>query len=413
MPILFLTIFIKIMNIKIKAENLVKIYGDKTDKALELFNQGLSRAEIQKETGLTVGVAGVNFEITEGEIFVVIGLSGSGKSTLLRCINGLLMPTSGSLLVDGKAVEKLNDKELRKLRGEKISMVFQHFALLPNRSIVDNVAFGLELRGAPLEERREKAREALIKVGLEEWNDKFPNELSGGMKQRVGLARALVMDSDIMLMDEPFSALDALIRAEMQEELITLQREIKKTVVFVTHDLDEALRLGDRIAIMRDGAIEQIGTADEILSNPANEYVEKFLQGIDVSKILDANSISKWPREVIRETEGVSVALHRMKKVDTDYLFVLGARNKLVGMILQEDVLRLAKDKQTSIKDIIKETSTVQSGTIMRDVYPELRNAEKDLAVVDDSGRFLGVITHSILLMTLDERKGGDGVAKS
>jgi glycine betaine/proline transport system ATP-binding protein len=401
------------MNIKIKAENLVKIYGDKTDKALELFNQGLSRAEIQKETGLTVGVAGVNFEITEGEIFVVIGLSGSGKSTLLRCINGLLMPTSGSLLVDGKAVEKLNDKELRKLRGEKISMVFQHFALLPNRSIVDNVAFGLELRGTPLEERREKAREALIKVGLEEWNDKFPNELSGGMKQRVGLARALVMDSDIMLMDEPFSALDALIRAEMQEELITLQREIKKTVVFVTHDLDEALRLGDRIAIMRDGAIEQIGTADEILSNPANEYVEKFLQGIDVSKILDANSISKWPREVIRETEGVSVALHRMKKVDTDYLFVLGTRNKLVGMILQEDVLRLAKDKQTSIKDIIKETSTVQSGTIMRDVYPELRNAEKDLAVVDDSGRFLGVITHSILLMTLDERKGGDGVAKS
>jgi glycine betaine/proline transport system ATP-binding protein len=195
--------------------------------------------------------------------------------------------------------------------------------------------------------------------------------------------------------------------------LITLQREIKKTVVFVTHDLDEALRLGDRIAIMRDGAIEQIGTADEILSNPANEYVEKFLQGIDVSKILDANSISKWPREVIRETEGVSVALHRMKKADTDYLFVLGPRNKLVGMILQEDVLKLAKDKQTSIKDIIKETTSVQSGTIMRDVYPELRNAEKDLAVVDENGRFLGLITHSILLMTLDERKGGDGIAES
>jgi glycine betaine/proline transport system ATP-binding protein len=398
---------------KIEARNLVKIYGDKTDKALELFNRGLSRSEILQETGLTVGVAGVNFEINEGEIFVVIGLSGSGKSTLLRCINGLLMPTSGSLLVNGEAVEKMNDEELRRLRGEKISMVFQHFALLPNRSITDNVAFGLELRGTPVEERRQRAQEALVKVGLEEWQDKFPSELSGGMKQRVGLARALVMDSDVMLMDEPFSALDALIRAEMQEELITLQREIKKTVIFVTHDLDEALRLGDRIAIMRDGAIEQIGTADEILSNPVNEYVEKFLQGIDVSKILDANSISKWPREVIRETEGISVALHRMKKTDTDYLFVLGARNKLVGMILREDVLKLARDKQTSIKDIIKETSTVQSNTIMRDIYSELRNAEKDLAVVDDSGRFLGVITHSILLMTLDERKGGDGIAES
>jgi len=401
------------MTAKIEARNLVKIYGENTAKALELFNRGCSRSEIIQETGLTVGVAGVNFEIAQGEVFVIIGLSGSGKSTLLRCINGLLMPTSGSLLVDGNAVEKLNDEELRKLHGEKISMVFQHFALLPNRTITDNVAFGLELRGTPFEERRQRAQEALIKVGLEEWKDKFPSELSGGMKQRVGLARALVMDSDILLMDEPFSALDALIRAEMQEELISLQQEIKKTVVFVTHDLDEALRLGDRIAIMRDGAIEQIGTADEILSNPANEYVEKFLQGIDVSKILDANSISKWPRDVIRKTESVSIALHRMKKADMDYLFVLGARNKLVGMILREDVLKLAKDRQTSIKDIIKETNTVQSNTIMRDVYHELRIAEKDLAVVDDKGRFLGVITHSVLLMTLDERKGGDGIAES
>ncbi len=401
------------MTAKIEAKNLVKIYGDKTDKALELFNQGLSRAEVQKETGLTVGVAGVNFEITEGELFVVIGLSGSGKSTLLRCINGLLMPTSGSILVDGKAVEELNDQDLRKLRGEKISMVFQHFALLPNRSIIDNVAFGLELRKTPLEERRQRAQEALVKVGLGEWMHKLPNELSGGMKQRVGLARALVMDSDVLLMDEPFSALDALIRAEMQEELITLQREIKKTVVFVTHDLDEALRLGDRIAIMRDGVIEQIGTADEILSEPANEYVSNFLQGIDVSKILDANSISKWPREVIRETEGVSVALHKMKKADVEYLFVLGVKNRLVGKILREDVLALAKKRIRSFKEIIKEAGTVKSDTIMRDIYPELRNAEKDLAVIDEKGRFLGVITYSILLMTLDERKGGDGIAES
>ncbi|MFA5629581.1 MAG: glycine betaine/L-proline ABC transporter ATP-binding protein [Dehalococcoidales bacterium] len=401
------------MTAKIKAKNLVKIYGDKTDKALELHNQGLSRSEIIQKTGLTVGVAGANFEIAEGEIFVLIGLSGSGKSTLLRCINGLLMPTSGSLLVDGRAVDKMKPEELRRLRGERISMVFQHFALLPNRTITDNVAFGLELRGVSPEERHKRAREALAVVGLEDWKDKFPDELSGGMKQRVGLARALVMDADILLMDEPFSALDALIRAEMQEELITLQKEIKKTVVFVTHDLDEALRLGDRIAIMREGVIEQIGTADEILSEPANEYVEKFLQGIDVSKILDANSISGWPREIIRKSESVSVALHKMKKADKEYLFVLGPRNKLMGIILRDDILRLSKAKKINFEEVIKEASTVLSDTIMRDVYHDLRNAEQDLAVVDENGRFLGVITHNILLMTLDERKGGNGIAES
>jgi glycine betaine/proline transport system ATP-binding protein len=400
------------MTAKIEARNLVKIYGDNTQKALELFNEGMSRSEILKETGLTLGVAGANFEVAEGEIFVLIGLSGSGKSTLLRCINGLLMPTSGSLLVDGKAVEKMEEKELRKLRGEKISMVFQHFAILPNRTIIDNVAFGLEIRGVEREQRWAKAAQALETVGLGDWKNKMPQELSGGMKQRVGLARALVMDSDILLMDEPFGALDALIRAEMQEELVTLQREIKKTVVFVTHDLDEALRLGDRIAIMRDGAIEQIGTADEILAEPANEYVEKFLTGIDVSKILDADSISKWPPETVRDTESVSVALHRMKKVDTDYLFVTGARRKLAGFITRDDLLPLSKKRQPSFKEVIHEADTILGSTIMRDVYPVLRQAERALAVVDDNGRFLGVITHNTLVESLDERKGGDGIAE-
>jgi len=397
---------------KIEAKNLVKIYGENTDKAQEMFGQGLTRAEILKQTGQTLGVAGINFEVAEGEIFVLIGLSGSGKSTLLRCINGLLMPTSGSLLVDGKAVEKMDEKELRHLRGEKISMVFQHFAILPNRTIIENVAFGLELRGVEREARRARAAEALEAVGLGEWKNKMPQELSGGMKQRVGLARALVMDSDILLMDEPFGALDALIRAEMQEELLTLQREIKKTVVFVTHDLDEALRLGDRIAIMRDGAIEQIGTADEILAEPANDYVEKFLTGIDVSKILDAGSISKWPPETVRDTESVSVALHRMKKVDTDYLFVTGPKRKLAGLVTRNDLLPLSKNRQASIKDAIRQAETIPGDTIMRDVYPVLRQAERALAVVDENGRFLGVITRNTLVESLDERKGGDGIAQ-
>ncbi len=400
------------MTVKIEARNLVKIYGDNTGKALELFNQGYTRSEIQKETGLTLGVAGANFEVEEGEIFVLIGLSGSGKSTLLRLINALIMPTSGSLLVEGQAIEKMTEKELRRLRGERISMVFQHFAILPNRTIIDNVSFGMEIRGVVKEERQKRAEKALETVGLGEWRNAMPNQLSGGMKQRVGLARALVMDADILLMDEPFGALDALIRAEMQEELINLQREIKKTVVFVTHDLDEALRLGDKIAIMRDGAIEQIGTADEILAEPANEYVENFLTGIDVSKILDASSVSKWPRELVRETESVSVALHRMKKADSDYLFVLGPRRKLVGYITRDDILPLSKKREKSFADVIRKADTIPADTIMRDIYPALRQADRALAVVDEKERFLGIITHNTLVDTLDERKGGDGIAE-
>jgi glycine betaine/proline transport system ATP-binding protein len=397
---------------KIEAKNLVKIYGENPEKALELFNQGMSRSEILKTTGLTLGVAGVNFEISEGEMFVLIGLSGSGKSTLLRCINGLLMPTSGSLLVDGVAVEKMKDKELRHLRGEKISMVFQHFAILPNRTIVDNVAFGLELRGVESEERRQQAAKALDTVGLGDWIDKMPQELSGGMQQRVGLARALVTESDILLMDEPFGALDALIKAEMQEELVALQKEIKKTVVFVTHDLDEALRLGDRIAIMRDGVIEQVGSADEILAEPANDYVQKFLKGIDVAKILDANSIAKWPRGIVRETESPAVAIHRMKKADSDYLFVIGAKRKLVGLVTREDVLPLSRKRHASFTDVIRKADKITGDTIMNDVYPALREAERALAVVDENDHLLGIITQNTLVESLEERKGGNGVAE-
>ena len=397
---------------KIEAKNLVKIYGENPEKALELFNQGMSRSEILKATGLTLGVAGVNFEISEGEMFVLIGLSGSGKSTLLRCINGLLMPTSGSLLVDGVAVEKMKDKELRHLRGEKISMVFQHFAILPNRTIVDNVAFGLELRGVESEERRQQAAKALDTVGLGDWIDKMPQELSGGMQQRVGLARALVTESDILLMDEPFGALDALIKAEMQEELVALQKEIKKTVVFVTHDLDEALRLGDRIAIMRDGVIEQVGSADEILAEPANDYVQKFLKGIDVAKILDANSIAKWPRGIVRETESPAVAIHRMKKADSDYLFVIGAKRKLVGLVTREDVLPLSRKRHASFTDVIRKADKITGDTIMNDVYPALREAERALAVVDENDHLLGIITQNTLVESLEERKGGNGVAE-
>lgn len=395
------------MSVKIKAENCIKIYGDNPRQALKLLQQGASREEILKQTGLTVGVNNASFEVHQGQIFVLIGLSGSGKSTLLRCINGLLKIDEGSLLVDGSPIHEMGEKELRAIRGKKMSMVFQHFAILPNRTVRENVAFGLELAGAAKEARLAKADEALQTVGLETWSNRFPGDLSGGMKQRVGLARALAMESDILLMDEPFSALDALIRGEMQEELLSLQQQIKKTIVFVTHDLDEALRLGDQIAIMRDGVIEQIGTAEDILSSPANDYIANFLKGVDVSKILLAENLARRPRDIIHPGEGTLAALRKLDRADADYLFVLSNDRRVQGIIYLENVLELKERNEHSIASSIKEVPVVEAAIAMQDVYPALKDADKAVAVVDSSGKFLGEITRRSLLANLSERKGG------
>jgi glycine betaine/proline transport system ATP-binding protein len=394
------------MSVKIKADKCTKIYGDDPDEALKLLNEGVSRDEILKKTGQTVGVDRASFEINEGEIFVLIGLSGSGKSTLLRCINGLLRIDSGEMFVEEHAIHKMDEKQLRVLRGKMMGMVFQHFAILPNRSVRENVAFGLELAGVDKQERFEKAQKTLETVGLEAWGSKLPGELSGGMKQRVGLARALCMDSSILLMDEPFSALDALIKAEMQEELLNLQQEIKKTIVFVTHDLDEALRLGDKIAIMRDGVIEQLGTAEEILSNPANDYVENFLQGVDVSKILLAENIARKPKETVTATEGIMSVLRKIERATNDYLYVVAPDRKLRGIVYLDEVLELRNKGEHSIADAIKKVSTVDSSSPMQDIYPLLKDANESVAVIDDKERFLGEVTRRSVLANLAQRKG-------
>ncbi|MFE1310082.1 glycine betaine/L-proline ABC transporter ATP-binding protein [Streptomyces sp. NPDC058755] len=278
------------MSSRLEAEHLFKVFGRRPDQAVERLRQGADREELRAD-GSTAAVIDASFEVEAGEIFVVMGLSGSGKSTLLRMLNGLLEPTAGQVRFDGQDLTALGDRALRELRSKKISMVFQHFALFPHRSVRDNAAYGLSVQGVPRAERERRADEALALCGLAGWEDSWPDELSGGMQQRVGLARALATDADLLLMDESFSALDPLIRRDMQDQLLELQKTLKKTIVFITHDLNEAMRLGDRIAVMRDGRIVQTGTAEDILLRPANDYVASFIQDVDRSRVLTAAAV--------------------------------------------------------------------------------------------------------------------------
>jgi glycine betaine/proline transport system ATP-binding protein len=392
---------------QIVVQNLTKIYGDEPRRALELLRDGYSKEEILTRTGQTVAVGGISFEVKEGETFILMGLSGSGKSTVIRCINRLLEPTTGSICVDGKRVEEMDKRELRAFRGEKIGMVFQEFALFPHRTVLDNVAFGLETKGVPKGERYERSEEILTRVGLAEWKAKRPDELSGGMKQRVGLARALVVDPDILLMDEPFSALDPLIRNEMQEELLSLQQRIKKTIIFVTHDLDEGLKLGDRMAIMWDGRIDQTGIGKEILSHPANDYVAKFVQKVDVTRMLTAEEIMIQPREILNLLEDPQSAIKKMELCDTDYIFVIGRDRKLKGLIWMKDALKLAEKGEKGIQGILKQADTVHPTTSIEDIYLRIGRTRRGLAVVDDGGNFMGAVTaKSILSLLAEGRKG-------
>ncbi|MEU6283540.1 betaine/proline/choline family ABC transporter ATP-binding protein [Streptomyces sp. NPDC047028] len=278
------------MSARLAAEHLYKVFGRRPDEAVDRLRKGADREELRAD-GTTAAVIDASFDVAAGEIFVVMGLSGSGKSTLLRMLNGLLEPTDGQVRYDGEDLTALNDRDLRALRSKKISMVFQHFALFPHRSVRDNAAYGLEVQGVPRAERVRRADEALALCGLAGWEKSWPDELSGGMQQRVGLARALATDADVLLMDESFSALDPLIRRDMQDQLLELQKTLKKTIVFITHDLNEAMRLGDRIAVMRDGRIVQTGTAEDILLRPEGDYVASFIQDVDRSRVLTAGAV--------------------------------------------------------------------------------------------------------------------------
>jgi len=324
---------------KLAIENLYKVFGPAPEEAMRLAREGLDRDEIYRQTASVVAVDDVSLEVSDREAFVVMGLSGSGKSTLVRCINRLIEPTSGSLSIDGEDVLGLDEANLRELRLRKVAMVFQHFALFPHRSVVENAAYGLKIRGVPAAQRREKALEALAAVGLEAWADAAPANLSGGMQQRVGLARALAVDPEILLMDEPFSALDPLIRREMQNELIGLQERYAATVLFITHDLHEALTLGSRIAIMKDGSFVQAGPAAEIVGAPADDYVANFTREVDRSRVLTLSRIGRRDRPVLRPRDEVATARLRLGETEAQALLVADDQGRPLGSVSAKALL--------------------------------------------------------------------------
>ena len=369
-----------------------------------MLESGLSKDKIFKKTGMTIGVQDASFEINEGEIFVIMGLSGSGKSTLVRLLNRLIEPSSGKIFIDETDVTNLNDKELIDIRRKKISMVFQSFALMPHMNIIDNTSFGLELSGIPKAERYTAAQNALEQVGLGNYAESYPDELSGGMQQRVGLARALANNPDIMLMDEAFSALDPLIRTEMQDELLELQEKAKRTIVFISHDLDEAIRIGDRIAIMQNGEVCQVGTPEEIINQPANDYVRSFFKGVDVTSVLTASHIVKKAHSTIinKEGSGIKSALQYISDFDEDYCYFMEKSGKYLGLLTLESLKEQQKSNGSIHSAIINE-QTINENLPISDFISDIANNIYPTAVIDDNGKYKGTISKSRLLRVLDE----------
>jgi glycine betaine/proline transport system ATP-binding protein len=386
---------------KIKIEHLTKIFGPNPEHALHLLKQGADNAELRK-TGHTVGVADVSFDVEEGELLVIMGLSGSGKSTLLRCLNRLNTPTGGSIFIDGEDITRFDRAQLLDLRRRKISMVFQHFALFPQRSVADNAAYGLEVQGIEPAERRARAVEALELVGLKDWIDAMPGQLSGGMQQRVGLARALAVKSDILLMDEAFSALDPLIRRDMQQELASLQRQMKKTIVFITHDLDEALQIGDRIVLMKDGRIVQIGTPEEILNQPADAYVERFVENVDMSRVLTARSVMGRAREVAFPQDGPRTVLHKMTQGSDTSMLVIERDHTLVGTVTLDALDKAVREGTHSIAELIQhDAPTIGPEAPLTEIINLMAVWPYRLPVVDEDRKLLGVVTRPRVINAL------------
>ncbi len=393
---------------KIIVNNLFKVFGNDPEIALKMLKEGKTKNEIYDETGLTVGVQDASFTVNQGEIFVVMGLSGSGKSTLVRMFNRLIEPTSGEVLIDGEDVLKMNQQELVKFRRKKTGMVFQSFALMPHLNVLDNVCFGLDLSGTDKDKREERALDALKQVGLEGWGKAYPKELSGGMQQRVGLARGLAVDPDIMLMDEAFSALDPLIRTEMQDELLKLQDQHERTIIFISHDLDEALRIGDRIAIMEGGSIVQVGTPEEILQNPADDYVRAFFRGVDPTGVISAGDIvrDKQTTYIWHRKEGSPRAiLERLNKADRDYAYVIGTERQFYGIVSTDSLGQLIEsddeDKSNIEKAFLEEAETVRDTDSLQDILHLVAGHSWPIPVLDENDRYLGTVSKNRFLRTL------------
>ena len=391
------------MNNKIEIKNLSIIFGHDKSKARKLIMEGKNKSEILKSTGCTVAVRNANLEIREGEVFVVMGLSGSGKSTLLRCINRLNEPTLGEVYINGENITRKSDKELQQLRRSELAMVFQHFGLLPHRTVLSNIAFGLELQAVPKVEREKKALRTVGLVGLKGYENQRVNELSGGMQQRVGLARALANDASVLLMDEAFSALDPLIREQMQDELLQLQASMQKTIVFITHDLHEAIKLGDRIAIMKDGEVVQVGTPEEILTEPANDYVERFVENVGRGRIITASSIMKTKPVVARlKKEGPEAIIRKMREKNLFVLPVVGTDGQFLGEVSLKDVVNLRKQGIKEIDSVVtSEVPSVLESTTVEDMLTLLPKIKQVIPVVSDSNKLLGVVSPSSIIIEM------------
>ena len=393
----------------IQVNDLYKIFGQNPKRAIPMIKEGMSKGEILKKTGCTIAINGATFEIEQQETFVVMGLSGSGKSTFIRCLNRLIEPTAGEIIVAGEDVMKLEQEKLREFRRYKMSMVFQNFGLLPHRNVVNNVEFGLEISGMDKEQRRQKALDAIKLVGLDGFEESLTSELSGGMQQRVGLARALANDPEILLMDEAFSALDPLIRTQMQDELLELQAKMHKTIVFITHDLDEALKLGDRIAILGpDGRVRQIGSPEEILSNPADEYVRKFVQNVDRTKVITAGTVGGPKATITYPREDLRAALRAMERNGTSSVFVTDHERHLKGIVTLDDAIELQKKGEKDVGPvIINDVYTTSPSTPISDLLTTAIKTRYPIALIDDAGRFHGAVSRAAIITEVS--KGYEG----
>ncbi len=384
-----------------EVKNLSKLYGLNKQDAVKLMKKGSSKEDVYKKTGVTVALWDVNFNVKKGEIFVIIGLSGSGKSTLVRCLNLLNKPTSGEILFEGKDIRLFSKKDLLDYRRNKISMIFQNFGLMSHKDILNNVALGLEIKKIPKQEREEKANKMISMVGLEGLEHKNIQSLSGGMKQRVGLARALVNDPEILLMDEPFSALDPLVRQDMQFELLSLQSKLEKTIIFITHDINEAFKLGNTVAIMRDGKIIQIGTPEEMSSNPADDYVRNFIDSADKTKVLSVKHVMLIPSCIIKIKDSINNAIREMKANDISSSYVVNDKMRLEGIITINDAVKAKTDKKTISDILIKDIITTSKDTLITDILASASEAKYPIAVVDNESRLEGIVTKASVLASL------------
>ena len=391
---------------KIEIENVYKIFGEDPQSVLPRAQAGEGKDQILAETGHTVGLHDISLSMEESKTFVVMGLSGSGKSTLIRHLNRLIEPTAGRILVDGQDVIGMNDTELREFRRTKMGMVFQRFALFPHRTVIDNVGYGLEMQGVGKRQRGEKAAEWIETVGLAGYENSFPAQLSGGMQQRVGLARALCGDPEILLMDEAFSALDPLIRSEMQDQLIALQEKLNKTIVFITHDLDEALKLGDKIAILKDGRLSQVGNPEDILLSPADDYVAAFVRDVNRARVLSVDVVMRPPRLRLT-TENIDTALNEMRGKKAQYGYVFDG-DQFQGVVTEEELVAAAKADgrgKRTLFDVADSTQSISSSTVLEEALPTILGSDAPVAVVDDDGKFRGVISKQQLIRVLTEHR--------